>query len=60
MLLLDQYVHMQDPLSLPWDKVDTIMGVRRYCNYLIKLPSDQAWRRNQCLLCPVHIPSDGT
>ena len=42
-LQLDQHVRVHDPVSLRWDKVGTIMGIGKYRNYLVKLPSGLVW-----------------
>lgn len=57
-LKIGDQVRVQDPVSLRWDKVGTVMGIGRSRDYHVKLPSGRVWWRNRRFLRPVYFPSD--
>ena len=49
-LQLNQHVHVQNPVSLRWNNVSTIMDYIRYHKHMVKLPSGPVRWRNRDLL----------
>ena len=57
-LKINDQVRIQDPISLRWDKVGTIIGIGKSRDYHVRLASGRIWWRNRRFLHPVHFPTD--
>jgi len=55
---IHQHVCIQDPVTLRWDKVGTVMGMGRTRDYEVRLPSSRVWWRNRHFLRPAYFTSN--